>query len=769
MKPIETIKFSSNSSDFEAFLFTIAHTHLGQEEVQIPALSQENPHHYYFKVFGRPDVLEISPLSSLDSAIRTTASFNAQSIASLPSFALVEDKKSFIPILNEAIAPALVLLKVTDVLLLHNIPNFVFHVSRKLSSKFSDSLALIGFGHFELMLWTNLDTVDPIFTIVQSLREMTIGDIFSLDSKTDRLPLFTSTLTLPLISYSQVLNSQSWEKLQGNVTPHVKIKCPPGHEDAVISTWPKQWSQSLGPDDLEYYFVEGMPFGEFVKQLISFRKNLSDVSNATDTITEFTKPEEYKPKQIDFQINLQKGKFKLFDSDKFHDCLSMEECNKVIIHEIIGALSYFEESVTGAGSNVHYHDIIHSLGYLRGLITSYQSRLIAKDMPALAEIESRVLDYLQCFDSAMTQYMQTPESILLPRGWERPTFQHSLPHSLRAASAIPEFLFRAIRASSPPQRLKTAVEHAASSVLSTSIHDFLEFWKGFLVTELTQGYKIVNDAEVLYMPYKDLFSPANWITLSHEVSHGYFIRISFIDLEEEYLKTISGHIEAYYGQPTYEIYKGSLDVFYGELFAHWFDYRHFFNGDIDFYIWSIWRTYCSVPRVHKYKTEYWLRTLFVKICADYPLIKTELLEAAKLHPNDRSEKLQQLFKPRLDSIVSFVSRYFPNYSPNINLSEQEKNIITERITMYIDFFRFVEDYYLNADLIRNIEAKPDHFDEALSFVLSGKSADRGIENPFLLLREILRNMKQMNVVKLDDNITLALTFTLLNSARRFVR
>jgi hypothetical protein len=64
--------------------------------------------------------------------------------------------------------------------------------------------------------------------------------------------------------------------------------------------------------------------------------------------------------------------------------------------------------------------------------------------------------------------------------------------------------------------------------------------------DLEEGYGI-HEGEVISAPYNDIFQILNWMTLSHEVSHGYYLRLSLEKWEAYNVNELIPSLKLKYG------------------------------------------------------------------------------------------------------------------------------------------------------------------------------------------------------------------------------
>ena len=234
--------------------------------------------------------------------------------------------------------------------------------------------------------------------------------------------------------------------------------------------------------------------------------------------------------------------------------------------------------------------------------------------------------------------------------------------------------------------------------------NFLFRGSDFCFFDLKEGYRIDQQGELITAPYRDIFSFSRWITLSHEVAHGYYARIDFEQLEAEYLEKadlVSSSQDDLKGITGHQDWWVKDSIF--EFFAHWFDYKHFFNGEFEFYLWSIWRTYLDIPRVHRHKLDYWTRCLFIRLCHEWKKLDHELknIYVNARDREDRTERVTLLFAKEFPFVYDFVEKRFSDRFAPIQLTETEKREIVNMVLPYYDLCRLFEDKYVNQQIRQN--------------------------------------------------------------------
>jgi hypothetical protein len=329
---------------------------------------------------------------------------------------------------------------------------------------------------------------------------------------------------------------------------------------------------------------------------------------------------------------------------------------------------------------------------------------------------------------------------------------------------------RTLITSTPPQRLSERIEQQRKlppSKRTVSQTNFSVQWEGFLVFELAEGYAL-HDGELISMPLADIYSPLNWVTLSHEISHAYYDRVAFPDLEEKFFDRFSKRVRE--KRPYHlSLYETKLDDSVWELFAQWFDYRHFYDGDLEFYLWSIWRTWLQVPRVFQNKVEYWIRSVFIKVCHSWEQLDEKFRVIEKKYPDDlkrnKDERVKLLTEEYL-YVSRLLAKHFPKEFSRFSLSTHDEiKAVQAGLYWYYHFAHPFTTYYVNHDIIHAINKSYPNLENHMKDTLNGRVVLEKVQNPFLLLRELLRTFfKKGGNKDLSTSSAVSLIYSLWNSA-----
>jgi len=769
----------------QAFHLKLLRTKVGSEkELMIERASEPNQKGFYFKILGNYDLLEISPVEELHQATRAISDPRILNYNSLLCICRKDREQKFFKSLKEANAPLIILIKVQDEVFLNQGLNGLYQVADRFCSLRSGTLALIGLGYYEIVLWVPGRGFEQNFKFVDKIRKMKISDIFQdSPSNIGEKGLLTSSITIPTISYANVILPQKYENLQGKITPIMNIKCAPGFEKAIAQKTGTATHLLWGVDDLLCVWKKSVRLRDLVPLVLRLREEMKNFA-VTDTVTKIASPKpisllpepDYSPPasmapQHIIPNNLAKLESMLYDNE--------ERFNKALIGEILNTYSLINTYIGNRTMGESAYEIPYSMElYLTPLVEEYAIAAEQKDKRVLPMWEGALFLYLNYIRTAAAQQFSTKGYSDYYEGGMSQAFASSLAPIIKAMSVIPEQLFKVISVSDPPLTLQSWIERDPANEELRSIESEYHYpWNGFLVLDFTEGYKIDQPAEIIVAPYKDIFYFLDWITLSHEISHGYYVRIAFEKLESDYLdRTLPHFYGRYFSGKPLEVelvhynkhWKNSVN----ELFSHWFDYRHFFDGDLDFYLWSIWRTYLDIPRVLYFKTEYWTRSLFVALCHDWEATSRAITKIYQKSTSSDEYKngLVGLFAAKFRPLYQSLLDKFKERLHPFKLEAGEIEDIAGMLIPFFDLARIFEEKYVNPKIREGINGKYPRLPEDLKAILSGNVVIDPIPNSFLLLREIVRRFYlKGDFSEPSKNVTLAFILSLWETSRRYRR
>lgn len=749
-----------------SFLIKLFRSKAGLEKKLTNDLGEENPEAVYFKVLGKFDILEISKLNDLYEACRGNTNIEIMDMMSFPCFCDSEMNEKFWLKISDATVSSLTLVKLHESIFRRRGLSGENIVSDYLKTMDSELFPLRGIGYHEIFLWHASDNLENIFNILKKLGALKIGKVIPSFSKKHRHEnLIVEFNTIPLVSYKNIITQENWGPLEGKVRPLVKIKCQPGKELEASQGWPVGIYQILGVDDIACVWPEPTDLGEFIRLLLNRRKHGAESFSILNTTTRLM---SLNPIDIQPPIEMTPFDEKSLWRTIWHrlgELIKLPDINHFLISEITNIISLINIHTGSRIPLATYSDIIYSLKYLDKLLVEYKDATVKKNFPIKAEKGSDVLFFADYLRIALTQRLggiSYDESSI--RGI-RPTFVGSLSRILRALSLIPEQLFQIISTSAPPSIFKRKCESKKyDNLTSKDLKEFSFPWKGFLVLDVYEGYQKLEICEIFLAPYGDIFRPLNWVTLSHEMAHAYYDRIKFELVEDEYLKYC------------YKQYRKDSDEFATtfsytceEVFAHWFDFRHFFNGEIDFYLWSIWKTWFDIPRIYQFRTEYWVRSAMIKICNEWSRLSPKFEKLSK-KTSEWLEGIKEIFRVEYNYVQQLLKIKFPDKYKAIMLNSKEEEELFELLSSVFHLVKRFEEFYINPSILREVNKSYPRLDKDIDRILSGESIKIRIPNPLLLLREILRKSYDGKIdYHLSDQSSIALIDSFWDTSRYYHR
>lgn len=789
------IQFSTTTG----YLIKLIRAQVGSEKELFRDLKKINKNSLFFKAIGSYDIVEVTPLKSLQQIVLVNCDRRILSINYFPCFCLSSPASLFSKALSTTSLSSLILLKLQDNVFKDRGIDAVLEVAKHIQSKGGPCkvFPFVGLGFYELMVWVNPENITDIFNYLDSIRDSRIKNIFK-DFSDEHLEktLLVDTITLPCISYNNVITKKLWGNLKGKISPIVKIKCAPGHEISVAKKI-KKLSKAcalgqtktgtsslattigcydvLGSDDLFCYWKEPQEYSDFVKFILRFREKSND-NTVTCTVTALHRcdPVTMRTTTKDNPPPPAPGMPTLHILSKLEELTKQSGINHFLIGELTNLMSMINTQIGNHSFDIGCYEVIYSiLTYLNGILNTYTKIAAVGNQSQLTKIEGKLMAYAHFIRTSLNQQFFYKGYSENAGGGAFPSLANSLYRIIKGISLIPEQLFGLISQAPPPKKFTTIStqneEYKDQKIQLTK--EYKRPWLGFIFLDLSDGYRIIDQAEIISVPYKDTFNFLNWITLSHEISHGYYVRILFNVIERDYIDDLHDKFSKKFSENTREYILRRRDTVF-ELFAHWFDFTHFFNRDIDFYLWSIWRTHIDNPRVHEFKKDYWARSLFVRISYRWKKILPELIKNyEKFCPeNEYHENIIAVFVREFELVYNYIKEKFPDSFHSISLTDDEKHDVARMFFLYHDFCRVFEGEYINNALVKKTNHPYPGINDDIENIIAGKIIQREISNPFLLLREILRYYYENGLPKqIDDKVTLAVIFSFWETSRKYSR
>lgn len=754
------------------FQLKLIRSAVGKENELVETLQNKNPANLYYKIFGTYDILEVSVLDELEDAIRINSDYRILNINTITAFCFNSQRKTFVNSIKNSVCSSLILIKLQDCIFNKRGIRGISSIAKNFMLPDFEAYPLIGFGYYEILVWLPSDNFEDIFKYLSLIRSKKIKEcIHSCFEKDKQKSQIIDSITIPCVSYNKIITPGDFHLLKGNIKPVMKVKCSPGNEGFLSKKVSGKCYDLLGQNDIMISWPNKIELSEYIKTLLDFRKENTE-NTIFDTITNIISTELIADKSSDStEIPLTDPPIPAI-YEQIEELGKIEGVKHFLLSEVINTVGVINAHIGNKTFGESGFDILRSLFvYLNGLINSYAKNAEGDDKQAMAIVENLLYTYIKCLRAKITQQYSNKGYTDTYDALSAPPYSGSLFKILKAMSLIPEQLFYIISKSKRPRKLEDKKESALDPFIVNSYNEYAYPWQGFLFLDVTEGYRIFQQGEIIAAPYKDIFNFINWITLSHEVAHAYYVRIEFEVLESEYLNKLSARMQNFQTDRKKEEYKSLRDDMIFELFAHWFDYKHFFNGDFEFYIWSIWRTFNDIPRVHKYKVEYWVRCLFVYISHrwdDINVVITPMLN--NFNNNEEFKKnISNYFLELLEKLYNDTISLFDGSNFYVTLTSDDKNEIVEKIFHYFDLAKKFEADYVNEDIIKSVNKTYPRLQKDIEKIYRGEIVSTVIKNPFLLLREILRSQykERKSNKKVGDNIMISFIFSFWENQRRY--
>ncbi len=556
--------------------------------------------------------------------------------------------------------------------------------------------------------------------------------------------------------------------MKGKINAITKLRCSPIHELQVGKSVQVAVYDILGEYDLILTWPEKNNLKDFIPALLKFREKwknyltLMDTSTAISSIEVLPLPHQRKllrPEIADIP----------FFSENLGKVTKLKGINRYLINELICLVSLVNSYIAFYFSKKTFDNARLWFTPADNLLTEYIKCVKTASPIKKARIEARLLQFADSMRVTLSQRFPTIE-ITESEFSRPPSTVFAISHVLFAASSLVEYLFGMISRSSPPQKFFQEMETIAKKHRKECFKQkFFGPWPGFIYFDLKEGYQLYY-GEIISLPLGNIYLPLNWLTVSHEVSHAYYRRIFFTKLESREFEHLSSRIEKE-DPASLRIFEIKLKDLTWELFAHWFDYRHFYTGDLDYYLWSIWRTWLFVPRLFQQKSQYWMRSVFIRICHSWNThLRSKFKEIdttyQQTYSKIKEEKIKLLYEEYL-CVRRFLNEKFNNEFSTFSLDAKGEEVLTEQLFYFYGFSDVFESRYFNVELLNLMNKKYDDLHEHVRDIIGGRVISGSIINPYILLREILRYFyTKKTPVKLSSQSIIALIYSLWGSAQK---
>jgi hypothetical protein len=291
-------------------------------------------------------------------------------------------------------------------------------------------------------------------------------------------------------------------------------------------------------------------------------------------------------------------------------------------------------------------------------------------------------------------------------------------------------------------------------------------WSGFIIFSQYFNFGLQRDS-IFSIPAQGLtqiLTPTlNWLTITHEIAHTIWIRTGAYDTK----------MEAFEGNSIDDIVRGLpkksqdgiiTDFAVGQInpydmlwewFAHWYDFRHFYDSDIKLYLWAIWSSWLRLPVVRRDLRDYFVRSFVI-----YCLNDIEELRNAELKFNKQwlKDTLYKLYNTMLEELRTLSPVGFDEKEHMQGMQHRERAV---RIVSYYIVILFIFENQFYNERLKSIFSSSNALTEELQLIKDGQPVS-GCNNPLLLLRHTLDAVRQ-GTFTMSNKVQLALISSILMS------
>ncbi|KJU81378.1 hypothetical protein MBAV_006430 [Candidatus Magnetobacterium bavaricum] len=258
------------------------------------------------------------------------------------------------------------------------------------------------------------------------------------------------------------------------------------------------------------------------------------------------------------------------------------------------------------------------------------------------------------------------------------------------------------------------------------------------------------------------------MTIAHEISHSYARRIRFRDIDKKLLEDFSKNVKTKSDKSIEKHMSTYINIMAEERFAEWFYFRHFYNGDIYFFLYNIWRTWLRLPQVKSNIEEYLSRSVFIMAAHDIENFDKIKRQYRKSSYEEERPVIDGYFTKQKDILTKNLGKWF-----NEDKIFDKNSIETAKKSFFImsNMIAGFELDYFNEKLRNSIchtEKKGEKnirrkIEKQKNAIISGEIVKENVTNPFLLIREIVRHYydKENYLIKnVSPNVIMALILSL---------
>lgn len=607
-----------------------------------------------------------------------------------------------------------------------------------------DEIAILGgLGHHDVYLLYKTSNFDSLFEYLQSLRTLEFNEVFSIDPLMDgddepvAFSALTDTKCVPLISYKNIISPNKFDVIEGSVIPFISIHCPPGFEPYVIE---KLRESDLLDDpeseDNKYFLAATLGTYDLVVTTHGKKINASGlVKNLLDFRSAWSQHDH-----LQFSTTTQ-----LFGSQKIKPVPSYFIKSPEFEH-------YDEVDPRFTSLQPHLFSKIKSLMQrYTSVLTLHNFSLAARDVDRLPDrILGEVLDYLDVYE------------------YNHESSNEHLTQIVDLIESSTEALSQRIQGDIyPAEVVKGSSSYHGGGELSSllAIHLFIdslinlsvegrrsEKWTGCAYYNDSVGYAL-KTGSIFCVPHAAMHEPflakCAWRILTHEISHYIFInRNTSVKEVTLVVDQIIKRTVDLYGGMDVEREKERAESIYFELWATWFDYYHFYKGDLDRFQESIWEGWLGVTIFFEDPNEYVFRAFSVFLLSE---------EHRFINGFIKGDQPSDIIHLQWIGFCKYITNLMGNKKLDEIIAEVENEVCVScsiYMPVVAPIFSSVKDEDLRKEIFSEYENLQDHIDK----IKSSTIVTEEIENPYLLYYSLQSWVSQENPETFGPSIALIKSF-----------
>lgn len=588
-----------------------------------------------------------------------------------------------------------------------------------------DLLILGGYGRSEFYILVKSNRIEHIWKISRYCRTLCRANLFGKSQ--NKSPVFVNTRTIPCVSYNYIQqenNHTTVLEVEGKCSASILVNCSAGFEKYIFECFNKDlydYKDVMGDVDGIAFTKKPIETKTFIEGLLNFRsmwniKHQAEISTNT-LIYDSENKDGLKP---DRKINFVK---------KPPTTISLPNSLKAEKKSLVNRINNLTKNINSLSSNrsneIYLKSIKNYISYIQSLANQYDKaggdeKFVTEgslmEATELAEngLEQRIRSN---FDS-----LQTGTDLPLP-------FGDGIFSSLLATEKLIDHIFSVWQFNHP--------DHITDQHTTN----------GFPTYSDKLGYRM-SIGEVFNLPLRALYDPcsksSNWLTLSHEISHSIYLRLNVSKNHKKDIKRLSSLFS------DGELSAEAIDDEVFELFAHWYDYYHFYNQDINTYLDIIWLSWIELPSVKMNIDEYLFRSVFIYFAHNIHKIRSVTKVNSETTTKELMFRLWDEHKFSLkNSRNKFPSKYLDELeSKKIKILKLVSRLIAETIRIF--------ELYKNDNFREDINKNYTLLDSQVKSINNGVIITSQIQRPYLLVKKIVTENIGTDSLKASTSLIMSL-------------